>query len=176
MNWLKTSQPFNLLIIISIWVLFFAFFDVILGKQWTYIIIGLFIILIILSLGLFFYLLQLQKKTNYSVEEFEKRLKGGLYHFKCPTCGGIFAIKKSKENSKKNVKLTCPDCGAVGYIPPHPKCVEEKIPEKKSKKASFKCDLCGEGITIWAEGTDLYKKTFIYTCPFCGVKKPLKKF
>ena len=67
--------------------------------------------------------------------------------------------------------MTCPDCGAIGVIPPNPIFVEEEIPEKKSLKVNFRCGVCGEGVTIWAEGTDLYKETQVYTCPFCGGRK-----
>ena len=109
------------------------------------------------------------------ISEFEKSLKGGLYHFKCPTCTGIFAIKKSRKNNKKYIKMTCPDCGAIGIIPPVPAQSEETIPEKKSLKANFKCNVCGEGITVWAEGTDLYKGVQVYSCPYCGEKESMKK-
>lgn len=125
---------------------------------------------------LFILLLKKEKITQNSIEEFEKTLKGGLYHFKCPSCNGIFAVKKSKKNNKKTVKMTCPDCGMIGFIPSHPEKIEEEIPEKKSLKANFKCISCGESITIWAEGTELHKKINVYTCPFCGIKKPLKRF
>ena len=117
-----------------------------------------------------------EDEYDLRIEEFEKRLEGGLYHFKCPTCKGIFAIKKSKGNNKKPTKMTCPDCGAIGVISSSPCQIEEVIPEKKSVKANFKCNICGEGITIWAEGTDLYKNVNVYSCPFCGEKKPLTRF
>jgi predicted RNA-binding Zn-ribbon protein involved in translation (DUF1610 family) len=109
------------------------------------------------------------------VEEFEKTLEGGLYHFKCPTCNGFFAIKKSKGDNKKYVKMTCPDCGAIGVIPPKPASIEDFIPEKKSIKANFTCDICNETLTIWAEGADLYKKLQVYTCPYCGTIESMKK-
>ena len=38
-----------------------------------------------------------------------------------------------------------------------------RIPEKKSIKANFKCEVCNEGLTIWAEGTDLYNKLHVYS-------------
>ncbi len=115
------------------------------------------------------------KKLIGNIEEFKKTLKGGLNHFKCPNCKGIFAIKRSKNNNKKPIKMTCPDCGILGIIPSNPLCIEEEIPEKKSLKTNFKCLICGEEITIWAEGTDLYNNTQVFSCPFCGTKKPLKK-
>jgi predicted RNA-binding Zn-ribbon protein involved in translation (DUF1610 family) len=49
------------------------------------------------------------------------------------------------------------------------------IPEKKSIKANFKCNLCGEGITVWAEGTDLFKDMYIHSCPFCGEDQTMKR-
>ncbi len=36
---------------------------------------------------------------------------------------------------------------------------EEEIPEIKSIKANFICNICGEGITIWAEGTEMINNT-----------------
>jgi len=114
----------------------------------------------------------LEKKT---VEEFEKTLKGKLYHFKCPSCNGIFAVKKSRHNNKKSFKMTCPDCGTIGLVLPSPKYVEEEIPEKKSVGVNLKCGNCGEGVTIWAEGADLYQDVCVYSCPYCGVDKTLNK-
>ena len=134
--------------------------------------IVLFLILVILLI--FFY--RTKFTPALSIEEFEKTLKGGLFHFKCQICGGIFAIKKSRANNKKKVKMNCPDCGAMGIIPENPLCIEEDIPEKKSTKAVFRCKICGEGVTIWAEGSDLYSNTQVFTCPFCGVEKPLHRF
>ncbi len=98
------------------------------------------------------------KKTAVSkdiVEEFEKTLEGKLYHFKCPTCQGIFAIKKSSRNNKKPFTLTCPDCGTIGKISSSPPVIVEEIPEQKSENIKFKCKSCGERVSIWAEGTDL---------------------
>ena len=131
--------------------------------------------------GLFLITLVIQKKikkpkTLANLEEFEKSLRGGLFHFKCPTCKGIFALKKSKSNDEKPIKMTCPDCGAIGIITPKPKSCEEEIPEKKSIKANFKCATCGEGITVWAEGSDLYNDLCVFSCPFCGKNERLKRF
>jgi predicted RNA-binding Zn-ribbon protein involved in translation (DUF1610 family) len=110
-----------------------------------------------------------------SIEEFEKTLKGRLYHFQCQNCQGIFAIKKSKKNNKKSVKLTCPDCGCIGVIPPVPKKIEMKIPKQKSINANFRCNNCGEKVTIWAEGTKLYECTSVFSCPYCGETKPMSR-
>ena len=161
--------------IIAFWVLFISFYDLTTGRDWMLAILLIYAILIILIVTTILYFYSKKPSIPISIEEFEKRLKGGLYHFKCPKCSGIFAIKKSRGNNKKKIMMTCPDCGIVGIIPPNPTSVEEEIPEKKSVKASFKCNKCGEGVTVWAEGTDLYKKVCVYTCPFCGEKEPLKR-
>jgi len=108
-------------------------------------------------------------------KEFEKSLTGQLYHFKCPNCEGFFAIKKSKSNNKKTIKLTCPDCGIIGVIPPDPFLIEEEIPKKKSIKVNFICNICGEGITIWAEGTEMINNTQVFSCPFCGRLNTMNK-
>lgn len=176
MKWLRGSGPFIILIILGLCVLIFSLYDIIYAKEWivrTFAAYGLIFLILIL---LIIYRLQKKEAPIISVEEFEKRLKGGLYHFKCPTCSGIFAFKKSKSNNKKYVKMTCPDCGAVGVIPPNPAEIEEEIPEKKSSKANFKCKMCGEGVTVWAEGTDLHSDVNVFSCPFCGEKKPLSRF
>ncbi len=175
MSWFETKTMFNIFILLDFILLILTILD---AAFWGYLapaVIGIYVILIIVFLILIFRVILERSRISYSIEEFEKTLKGGLYHFKCPVCGGIFAIKKSKSNNKKEVKMTCPDCGTVGVIPANPTTIEDKIPEKKSVKANFKCIRCGERITVWAEGTDLYKNICVYTCPFCGVEKPLKK-
>jgi predicted RNA-binding Zn-ribbon protein involved in translation (DUF1610 family) len=174
MNFLK-SMYFNLILVFGFWLLFLSLYDIFTGREWMLIILILYAISIILMVTIILYLFIKKPSIPISVKEFEKRLKGGLYHFKCPKCSGIFAVKKSKGDNKKIIKMTCPDCGIVGVIPPNPKLVEEEIPEKKSGKVNFECKICGEGITVWAEGTDLYKKVAVYTCPFCGEQEPLKK-
>jgi len=176
MNWLYSKEVYKILVLIGFWTLIFSIFDVVFGKDWLWIIVVSYVLLIFLFIVLM--LLRLNKATMIpmGVESFEKTLKGGLYHFKCPSCNGIFAIKKTRKNDKKSVKMTCPDCGEIGVIPVHPLCIEEEIPEKKSMKANFRCNTCGEGVTIWAEGTNLYDNTVVLSCPFCGVKKPLDRF
>jgi len=177
MSWMKNKGSFALLTLFGFLVLVFSIFDIVYDKGWFVVIISLYVILIILIIvALVIKFEGKSKKIAYTVEEFEKSLKGGLFHFKCPTCSGVFAIKKSKSNDNQTVKMTCPDCGAIGFIPPNPFCIEEEIPEKKSIKANFKCTSCGEGVTVWAEGTKLYKDMNVYSCPFCGEKKPLDKF
>ena len=117
----------------------------------------------------------MKKTTEASptMQEFEKTLEGQLHHFKCPNCNGIFAIKKSKHNNKKTFVLTCPDCGHVGTISSSPKVVVDQIPEKKSVNKNFKCEQCGEWVSIWAEGTDLFSDIHIYSCPYCGEKQSM---
>jgi len=176
MSWIKSTGPFILLILLAFFALIFSFFDVIYEKDWMIIILSFFGIILAFTILTIFIKYKKDSVSNITVEEFEKRLKGGLYHFKCPACQGIFAIKKSKSNNKKTMKMTCPDCGTIGFISSAPIQIEAEIPEKKSIKANFRCNLCGEGITIWAEGTDLFKNVCIYSCPFCGEKTPLKRF
>jgi predicted RNA-binding Zn-ribbon protein involved in translation (DUF1610 family) len=176
MKFIKNPRFFILIIIIGICILIFSVFDIIYD---TNLIIGTFLayaLILLISIFFIYRNIHLGGNRYLSIKEFEKRLEGGLVHFKCPTCYGIFAIKKSKRNNKKYVRLTCPDCGALGVIPPNPLQIEEIIPEKKSIKANFTCDICGEGITIWAEGADLHSDISVYSCPFCGEKEPLKRY
>jgi predicted RNA-binding Zn-ribbon protein involved in translation (DUF1610 family) len=175
MSYIKTNGPIIILGLLYIWVFIFTLFNIYFEKNWeTYLLIT-YGIIILFTLFLIYKRLENTKKIYNNIEEFEKTLKGGLFHFKCPSCKGVFAIKKSKNNNKKTVKMTCPDCGIIGIIPPHPLCIEEEIPEKKSIKENFKCLICGEKITVWAEGTNLYEDIKVFSCPFCGIKKQLKK-
>ena len=153
----KYKKVFSIIAIIAVIVFLFSIFDVVFDLNLRGLIIILYIILVILLIIIIicFYTLQLKELKN--VNQFEKTLEGGLYHFKCPTCNGIFALKRSKSNDNKPVTLSCPDCGTVGVITPNPISIEEEIPEKKSMKVNFKCDICGEGITVWAEGTGIYQ-------------------
>lgn len=166
---------FVVILFLSIVVLFLSLFDIIYDKQWLQTILALYAVLIIFAIVLLF--LKPTKKTVESgdiVEEFEKTLEGKLYHFKCPQCEGIFAIKKSKHNNKKPFTLTCPDCGTVGRISGSPPVVVEEIPEQKSENVKFKCRTCGERVSIWAEGTDLVQNVQIYSCPYCGEEQTMK--
>lgn len=169
-DFLKKSWLLIIFIVIGLCLLIFSFYDIVYNMGLIIVAIPAYAVLILLMI----YLIFRKSKTKIVpiemdvVEEFEKTLKGGLYHFKCPTCRGFFAIKKSRGDNKKYVKMTCPDCGAVGVISPKPASIEDVIPEKKSIKANFKCEICNEGLTIWAEGTDLYKKLHVYSCPYCG--------
>ena len=171
----QSKLLFIVVILLSIVVLFSSLFDIIYEKQWLQIILTLYAILIIFTIVLLF--LKPTGKIVESgdiVEEFEKTLEGKLYHFKCPNCNGIFAIKKSKHNNKKPFTLTCPDCGTVGRISGSPSVVVEEIPDQKSENIKFKCKNCGERVSIWAEGTDLVKKVEIYSCPYCGERQSMK--
>jgi len=175
-EWFKKNSLFILLAILGFWVFVFTIYDLLFDKDWEIYLIASYLMLFLLFFIFFFFMYYKKTVTEPSIDEFEKTLKGGLYHFKCPVCGGIFAIKKSRGNNKKRVKMNCPDCGAIGIIPENPVCIEQEIPEKKSIKKNFRCTNCGEGITVWAEGKELYKDVNVYTCPFCGIKKPLDRF
>ena len=175
MSWMKSSKPFVMLLIIGLCMIVFSIFDIVYDKGWMIISLVTFLVIIVITILLIYQKFREKQVAIGSIEEFEKTLKGGLYHYKCPTCNGIFAIKKSKKNNKKTVKMTCPDCGAIGVITPYPAEIEDEIPEKKSVKANFQCYLCGEGITVWAEGADLYRQMNVYSCPFCGQNEPLKR-
>ena len=106
---------------------------------------------------------------------FERTLHGGLYHFKCPKCNGMFALKESRKNDLRNLKLTCPDCGAIGRISSNPPRTIEKIPTQKSPRVAFFCHQCGERLNIWAEGSSLVKDICVYSCPYCGSNEPMKR-
>lgn len=176
MSWLRDSGFFIFLIILGLCVLIFSIYDIIYDKGLMIVVIPVYAVILIISIVAILLKSQREEKISVDVvEEFEKTLKGGLYHFKCPTCSGIFAVKKSKSNNKNYVKMTCPDCGVVGVIPPNPNHIEEEIPEKKSIKANFRCNSCGEGITVWAEGTELYKRMNVFSCPFCGEAETMKR-
>lgn len=176
MYWIKSKWPFIIFILLSLCVFILTIYVLIFNLEWKIFLIALYTLLIIIIILTIIF--RRSKKIRHigSIEEFEKSLKGGLYHFKCPTCNGIFALKKSKSNNKRPIKMNCPDCGSFGIIPPNPVCIKEDIPEKKSRKANFRCMECGEGITVWAEGKDLYDNIIVYSCPFCGVKKNLNRF
>ena len=169
-----SKLPFVAIVLLACVVLFFSLWSIIYENQWLQSILALYGILIILSVVLVS--LSSKKKPtefNHVAKEFKKTLGGKLYHFKCPSCNGIFAIKKSKRDNKKPFTLTCPDCGNVGTIPPSPKIVEEKIPKQKSVKTRFECKNCGEFVSIWAEGTELFHEMKIHSCPYCGKKQSM---
>ena len=173
MTSVRSKLPFVAMILLACVVLILSLWDIIYERQWIQGILALYGILAILTIVLLF--LRTQKKSTdaNAVKEFEKTLEGKLYHFKCPNCNGIFAVKKSKRNNKKPFTLTCPDCGYIGKIPPTPKSIVAEIPDQKSEKTKFKCGNCGEWISIWAEGTDLFQDIQIHSCPYCGEKQSM---
>jgi len=175
MRLIERPELFVLLMLFGFWVLFFSVWGVIFSKDWSILVLTLYVMLLFSSVTLT--VLKSIKATAKisTIEEFEKRLKGSLYHFKCPSCNGIFAVKESTSNDKKSIIITCPECGRVGVIPSVPDCIEGEIPEEKSGNVNFKCGSCGEGITIWAEGAKLYQNVCVYSCPFCGEEEPMKR-
>jgi predicted RNA-binding Zn-ribbon protein involved in translation (DUF1610 family) len=165
--------PFVGIICLAFLVLLFSILDILYNEKWLERIIALYGILIILTL-LFLVSKEWKKPVEKkTVDEFEKSLKGRLQHFKCPSCGGVFAIKKSKHNNKKPFTLTCPDCGTTGTVPSKPSQIVEEIPEKKSVHKKFRCESCGEWIMVWAEGADIVSDIRVYSCPYCGTKQDL---
>jgi predicted RNA-binding Zn-ribbon protein involved in translation (DUF1610 family) len=171
----RRTVPFIAIIFFAFLVFVFSLWDILYHEQWLERIIALYGILILLT---FLFLVSREKKkpvAQTSVDDFEKSLKGKLQHFKCPSCGGIFAIKKSKRNNKKSFTLTCPDCGMTGFIPSKPSQIQEEIPEKKSVHKNFQCQYCREWIMVWAEGVDIIQdeKIRVYSCPYCGTKQDL---
>ncbi len=153
--------------ILSLWDLFF--------EKGLKFISFLFYFILIAILCLVYMFIKTKKSKNDIVALFEKTLKGRLYHFKCPQCEGIFALKESLYNNHQPMVLTCPDCGHPGRILPIHKVTLEKIPLKKSENILLRCSHCGESIKIWAEGTRLYPYVKVFSCPFCGAQKPLKR-
>ena len=175
MKWTRESIFFTAILIIGLVVVIFSLYDIMFDKGLMFAVIVAYVILIALTIVLIIPRFRKVDIVIKTVEEFEKKLKGGLFHFKCPTCEGIFAIKKSKRNDEKPIKMTCPDCGAIGIVPSNPVSIFKEIPEKKSIKANFKCESCREGITVWAEGTDLYQNINVFSCPFCGQQQTMDR-
>ena len=171
----RTTLPFIGLIILGFLVLVFSLGDILYNEHWLERIIALYGILIILTVLFLISAIKKKPAEKIKVDDFEKSLKGTLRHFKCPSCGGIFAVKKSKQNNKKAFTLTCPDCGITGVIPSEPSRVVEKIPQKKSVNKNFRCEHCGEWIMIWAEGTTLSNDIRVYSCPYCGTKHDMRQ-
>jgi predicted RNA-binding Zn-ribbon protein involved in translation (DUF1610 family) len=169
----RSNLPFIGIIIFACMVLIFSLWDIIYNEKWLERIIALYGILIILCV---LFLVSKEKKSlsaGTSVEEFEKSLSGKLHHFKCTSCGGVFAIKKSNMNNKNPFKLTCPDCGETGIVSSNSEKISEEIPEKKSLYKKFICKHCGEWMMVWAEGTEIIQDVHVYSCPFCGTKQNL---
>ncbi len=171
----RRTIPFIAIIFFAFLVFLFSLWDILYHEQWLERIIALYGILILLTI---LFLISREKKkpiVQKPVENFEQSLEGKLQHFKCPSCGGIFAIKKSKQNNKQPFTLTCPDCGMTGSIPSKPSQIQEEIPEKKSVHKNFQCQNCGEWIMVWSEGADIIgdKNIHVYSCPYCGATQDL---
>ena len=176
MNWIKNKGPFVIIIVLVFWLLFFSLWDVMSDKGWINVILASYLLLLILTVVLIILRSIKTFDATGTLEEFEKTLEGGLFHFKCPVCNGFFAVKKSKHNDEKIVRMNCPDCGTLGFIPPHSTMImEEEIPEKKSVGINFRCLKCEEGITVWAEGSELHPDLNVHTCPFCGAEQTMKR-
>lgn len=175
-KWVEDSGLYALIALLGFWVMFFSIWDILFYKQWLVSIVTAYVILFLLLFIVLFYRHQMPVKTKKElVEEFEKKLKGSLHHFKCPNCMGFFAIKKSKSNDEKPVQMTCPGCGAIGILNPDSVCIEAELPERKSIGLNLQCKHCGEGVTVWAEGSEMHPTVSILTCPYCGEDKPLSK-
>ena len=177
MNWIRRRGPFLFILIVGVVALGFTLWDLLYEQGWQQQLVAGYIILILLTLVVF--IVQSEKTAlsgiSNSVREFEKTLEGRLSHFQCPQCHGIFALKKSKENNQNPVKLMCPDCGAIGVIPATPQLTQAAIPEQKSRHAVFECTQCGETLTLWAEGVELYTGIRVFTCPYCGVEQSMSR-
>jgi predicted RNA-binding Zn-ribbon protein involved in translation (DUF1610 family) len=172
---MKWKWPFLFLIISSFMVFIFSLWDIIFKKQLLLIVVFLYLTLFAIVFILMILHSRISSDNEDNFEVFEKSLKGGLYHFKCPRCSGFFAVKESRYINKKSVVLTCPDCGSLGRIPSISPIIIQDIPRKKSGNVIFECLMCGENLKIWAEGTSIYPKLKIYSCPYCGNKKPLQR-
>lgn len=171
---LKWKIGFAITAIASILLFMVSLYDIIyLQRRFFYWFLAS-IIVVLCSIVLFLYMYRSSRKEMDPVVLFEKTLHGGLYHFKCSHCGGMFALKESRKNDIRNLTLTCPDCGAVGRISSHPPKIIDRIPSEKSPRVSFVCTKCGERLNIWAEGKPLSDHISIFSCPYCGSKKPMK--
>lgn len=166
---------FIFLLFFSVIVFFLSLWDIIFNKNFLTLNTMLYGILFGLSiLFLLFPAIKRKYHRDY-ISTFKKTLYGRLYHFKCPHCNGFFAIKESMYTTKGKTVITCPDCGRLGRIQPDPPMIIGGIPENKSKNIVFQCLQCGESLKLWAEGSELYPSLRVFSCPFCGENKPLRK-
>ncbi len=156
-------------------VFLFSLWLIINEKQGLHIAYVLYVCLFISTIILFLLHRFSKSSVDNLVRTFEKTLKGGLFHFQCPHCQGIFAVKESMNSDKKAVIMTCPDCGGLARIPQMSRVIKTVIPQKKSENVKFQCQRCGESLKIWAEGANLYPMLKVFSCPFCGSDKPLKR-
>lgn len=171
---LKYKIGFAVTAIASILLVIIILYDIVLlQERFAYLFLTS-IGLLLICISLFLYMFETAKKQVNSVFLFEKTLQGGLYHYKCSVCNGMFAVKESRQNEINNLTLTCPDCGAIGRISNHSQRIIEPIPTEKSPRISFICTKCGERINIWAEGKPLFNNICIFSCPYCGSQTPMK--
>lgn len=172
---MKWRWAFYFVMISGSIVFFFIIWQIIHGRDAMPLVIILYgcVFISILILFVLYYLFSPVREKR--ILTFEKTLKGGLYHFQCPHCHGIFAIKESMYVNKKSVLMTCPDCGYLARILPKTPVIRAAIPQKKSGNIRFQCQQCGESLRIWAEGTTIYPELKVFSCPFCGSKKQLKR-
>jgi predicted RNA-binding Zn-ribbon protein involved in translation (DUF1610 family) len=171
-NW---RWAFYFVMISSGIIFLFSIWQIIYGKDALHLVLILYSCVFVSILILFLLSHFFAPGRKKRILTFEKTLKGGLYHFQCPHCQGIFAIKESMYVDKKSVLMTCPDCGYLARIPPMPPVIKAAIPQKKSGNVRFQCQQCGESLRIWAEGTTIHPGLKVLSCPFCGSKKPLKR-
>ncbi|MEF8847600.1 MAG: hypothetical protein V5A68_00500 [Candidatus Thermoplasmatota archaeon] len=166
---------FKAIILLATILFLLTIVDIMLQRNWTQEIIAAYFLILFTTIILI-YLKSRAFSLKKSVKNFEKTLKGGLYHFKCPICKGIFALKETDDSNKKIFTMNCPKCGTKGLVNPFKRIyLKDEIPEKKSRGLKFRCRNCGEGITVWAEGSDINKNVSLFSCPFCGKKETLKK-
>ncbi|RLF40014.1 MAG: hypothetical protein DRN12_06180, partial [Thermoplasmata archaeon] len=136
-----------------------------------YITLLLYSMLLVLTVFLF----QIYSSKLVKRELFRISLHGKLYHFRCPICNGIFAVKESRKNGRKPLILRCPICGSIGRVEFFHPVTHNTLPVEKSDGINFTCNSCGEKLTVWAEGRDLNPNIEVFSCPFCGSFKPLRK-
>jgi predicted RNA-binding Zn-ribbon protein involved in translation (DUF1610 family) len=169
------KQRFLQIILVAGLVIFLvSLWDILFMKGWSFgILLGYGIVLTI-ALVIRVFGWKLRGKNQQLVNNFERTLQGGLFHFQCPTCKGIFALKKSRSSGRRPFKMTCPDCGALGIIPSFPQKITKNIPEKKSRNIQVSCRQCGGSLMIWAEGTHLQFPLHLFSCPYCGATSTME--
>ena len=171
---LKYKIGFAITAIASVLLFIISIYDIVsLQERFRYWLIAS-IALVIISILIFFYMYRSSRKQMDPVILFEKTLQGGLYHYQCSRCKGIFALKESRKNNSRDLTLSCPGCGAIGRISSKSPKIVERIPTEKSPRVSFICTSCGERLNIWAEGKPLIDNISIFSCPYCGSEKPMK--
>ncbi|MBN1280702.1 MAG: hypothetical protein JXA00_03545 [Candidatus Thermoplasmatota archaeon] len=175
MRWPAKGQWFFIVLsVLAVVVLLVSVYDILYNEEWLTWVGAFYGVLLLLVVVMLYLRLTEQPAKKTAVAEFEKTLKGALHHFKCPSCGGVFAVKKSRQDNKKSFLLTCPDCGMTGMVPSTPSVIVAEIPEKKSTSKNFTCQQCGEWVMVWAEGTELASDLHVYSCPYCGAQQDLQ--